>query len=304
MWYTTMILWTPPSHRPHSFSSVKFTTGGKSSPTVGMSPGHPISWCDPDPPQGMSPGQSVSGRLLRPLSQKGSVSTCDCKKLIWMPSVVIMSSICTVQGTKKTHDWVVEKIDVPQSGSQWGVETSRWWLGPVNLVMDLCLPHECFGSRSNPSLNGNLHYPVLVDIDKPVILDMMSNCEMNILEHSTWTIGYGIGLPVRVDHHDGYPVHYHRYTLCRYTNPSHSRITWDLHTPYGVGFDTVFGNDRHEPREFEIPCDRINQARDSFGVKITHSPITLANLSFVNFVSITLNLSFINFVWTQCICDM
>ena len=31
--------------------------------------------------------------------------------------------------------------------------------GPVPLVLDLRIAHERFGSSSNPSLNGNLHYP-------------------------------------------------------------------------------------------------------------------------------------------------
>ncbi len=36
--------------------------------------------------------------------------------------------------------------------------------GPVPLVLDLRIAHERFGSTSDPSLNGHLHYPN--DIDK------------------------------------------------------------------------------------------------------------------------------------------
>jgi hypothetical protein len=36
--------------------------------------------------------------------------------------------------------------------------------GPVPLVLDLLIAHDRFGSRSDPSLNGQLHYPN--DIDK------------------------------------------------------------------------------------------------------------------------------------------
>ncbi len=36
--------------------------------------------------------------------------------------------------------------------------------GPVPLVLDLLIPHDRFGSSSDPSLNGHLHYPD--DIDK------------------------------------------------------------------------------------------------------------------------------------------
>ena len=32
-------------------------------------------------------------------------------------------------------------------------------VGPVSLVMDLRIVHERWGSSSNPSLNGQLHYP-------------------------------------------------------------------------------------------------------------------------------------------------
>ncbi len=32
-------------------------------------------------------------------------------------------------------------------------------MGPVSLVLDLLIAHERFGSRSDPSLNGHLHYP-------------------------------------------------------------------------------------------------------------------------------------------------
>jgi hypothetical protein len=38
--------------------------------------------------------------------------------------------------------------------------------GPVNLVMDLRITHERFGSICNPVLNGHLHYPLPADIDK------------------------------------------------------------------------------------------------------------------------------------------
>jgi hypothetical protein len=37
---------------------------------------------------------------------------------------------------------------------------------PVPLVLDLLITHDRFGSNSDPSLNGHLHYPN--DIDKPL----------------------------------------------------------------------------------------------------------------------------------------
>jgi hypothetical protein len=40
--------------------------------------------------------------------------------------------------------------------------------GPVSLVVDLCIKHERRGTTCNPVSNGNLHYPLLADIDKPL----------------------------------------------------------------------------------------------------------------------------------------
>ena len=40
--------------------------------------------------------------------------------------------------------------------------------GRVNLVMDLRIAHDRWGSCSNPMLNGKLHHPLPVDIDKPL----------------------------------------------------------------------------------------------------------------------------------------
>jgi hypothetical protein len=31
--------------------------------------------------------------------------------------------------------------------------------GPVSLVLDFLITHDRFGSRSDPSINGHLHYP-------------------------------------------------------------------------------------------------------------------------------------------------
>ena len=35
--------------------------------------------------------------------------------------------------------------------------------GPVPLVLDLRIAHDRFGTSSDPSLNGNLHYPNNID---------------------------------------------------------------------------------------------------------------------------------------------
>ncbi len=38
--------------------------------------------------------------------------------------------------------------------------------GPVPLVLDLHIDHDRFGSSSDPTLNGTLHYPNPNDIDR------------------------------------------------------------------------------------------------------------------------------------------
>ena len=36
-------------------------------------------------------------------------------------------------------------------------------MGPVSLMVDLCITHERWGSSSNPGINGHLHYPTDID---------------------------------------------------------------------------------------------------------------------------------------------
>jgi hypothetical protein len=90
---------------------------------------------------------------------------------------------CTVHsGVKKTHDWEVEQLTdffrtthhtktqhvTKNRGRHCGHIQLEAYLvntvGPVSLVMDLHIDHDRFGSSSDPSLNGHLHYPN--DIDK------------------------------------------------------------------------------------------------------------------------------------------
>jgi hypothetical protein len=51
----------------------------------------------------------------------------------------------------------------------WDIELAAYLAnaaGPVSLVLDLRIAHDHFGSSSNPSLNGHLHYPN--DLDGPL----------------------------------------------------------------------------------------------------------------------------------------
>jgi hypothetical protein len=90
---------------------------------------------------------------------------------------------CTAHsGANKAHDWVVEQLadlfrtthttktqHVTKSrGRHRGdIELAAYLAnaaGPVPLVLDLRIAHGRFGSSTDPSLNGHLHYPH--DIDK------------------------------------------------------------------------------------------------------------------------------------------
>jgi hypothetical protein len=57
-----------------------------------------------------------------------------------------LSNCTTHSGVKKTHDWADTQIP-----------------GPMPLVLDLHIAHDCFGSISDPSITGHLHYPNDVD---------------------------------------------------------------------------------------------------------------------------------------------
>jgi hypothetical protein len=90
---------------------------------------------------------------------------------------VMGDHLCTCtghSGTKKAHDWVVEKLDdlfhtthkvktqhvTKNRGRHYGDIDLTVYLvnvaGPVSLVMDLLIAHDRFGSNSDPSLNGHL----------------------------------------------------------------------------------------------------------------------------------------------------
>ena len=62
----------------------------------------------------------------------------------------------------------VKTQEVVKSRGQWcgDIELAGYLAnaaGPVPLVLDLRIAHERFGSSSDPSINGHLHYPNDVD---------------------------------------------------------------------------------------------------------------------------------------------
>jgi hypothetical protein len=88
-----------------------------------------------------------------------------------------VSTCTTHSGAKKTHDWVVDQIGdlfhtthkvktqqvVRNRGQRCGdIELAGYLAnvaGPVSLVLDLRIAHDRWGSISDPSINGHLHYP-------------------------------------------------------------------------------------------------------------------------------------------------
>jgi hypothetical protein len=111
------------------------------------------------------------------------LTACGCRKF---QLDVMGDHLCTCtahSGVKKAHDWVVEQLDdlfhtTHKVKTQQHVTKIRGrhcgdielvvYLanvsGPLSLVLDLLIAHDRFGSSSDPSLNGHLHYPN--DIDK------------------------------------------------------------------------------------------------------------------------------------------
>ena len=57
----------------------------------------------------------------------------------------------------------------------WDIELPVYLVNPVwlvSLVVDLRIPDECGGSSSNPSLNGHLYYPPVIErIRNEVVTD-------------------------------------------------------------------------------------------------------------------------------------
>jgi hypothetical protein len=107
--------------------------------------------------------------------------TCGCRKFQLDPLGDHLNTCTSHSGAKKTHDWMVDQISdlfrttlkvktqqVIKSRGQHcrDIELTGYLVnesGLVPLVLDLRIAHDCFGSSSDPSLNGNLHYPNNID---------------------------------------------------------------------------------------------------------------------------------------------
>jgi hypothetical protein len=116
-----------------------------------------------------------------PVIAEKPLSACGCKKF---RLDALSDHLCTCtahSGAKKAHDWAIDQIadlfrtthkvktqQVARSrGQQCGdIELAGYLAneaGPVPSVLDLRIAHECFGSISDPSLNGHLHSPDDID---------------------------------------------------------------------------------------------------------------------------------------------
>ncbi len=118
-------------------------------------------------------------------SIKGKLFATTSRKLFATTGTWDHVSTCTAHsGAKKAHDWAVEQLadlfrtthrvktqQVARSrGQRCGdIELAAYRAnvaGPVPLVLDLRIAHDRFGSSSDPSLDGHLHYPN--DLDGPL----------------------------------------------------------------------------------------------------------------------------------------
>ncbi len=117
-----------------------------------------------------------------PVLAEKPLAACGCRKF-QLDAMGDHLCTCTAHsGAKKAHDWAVEQLAdlfrtthkvktrhvTKRRGRHCGDFELAAYLansaGPVPLVLDLHIAHDRFGSSSDPSLHGHLHYPN--DIDK------------------------------------------------------------------------------------------------------------------------------------------
>ena len=116
-----------------------------------------------------------------PVIPETPLAVCGCRKFQIDPLDDHIST-CTVHSdVKKTYDWEVDQIDdlfltTHKAKTQQVIRNRGQYCGdidlagylaneadPVPLVLDLRIAHDRFGRSSDPSLNGNLHYPNDID---------------------------------------------------------------------------------------------------------------------------------------------
>ena len=116
-----------------------------------------------------------------PVIAEKPLATCGCRKFQLDPLGDHLNTCTTHSGAKKAHDWTVDQLAdlfrtthkvktqqvIKSRGQHCGdIELAGYLaneVGPVPLVLDLRIAHDRYGSSSDPSLHGHLHYPNDID---------------------------------------------------------------------------------------------------------------------------------------------
>ena len=116
-----------------------------------------------------------------PVIAEKPLAACGCKKF-QIDALGDHFCTCTAHsGAKKAHDWAVQQLaDLFRTTHKVKTERVVWSrgqrcgdveltgylaneAGPVPLVLDLRIAHDRWGSSSDPSINGHVHYPNDID---------------------------------------------------------------------------------------------------------------------------------------------
>jgi hypothetical protein len=116
-----------------------------------------------------------------PVFAEKPLAACGCRKF-QLDTMGDHLCTCTAHtGVKKVHDWVVDQLTdlflttntvktqhvTKRRGRHCGnIELTAYLsntVGPVPVVMDLLITHDRFGSNSDLTLNGHVHYPNDID---------------------------------------------------------------------------------------------------------------------------------------------
>ncbi len=159
--------------------------------------------------------------------------------------------------------------------------------GPVPLVLDLRIAHDRFGSSSDPSINGHLHYPNDVDrslneaaADKSRQYRADYNRGPLTLSPLCLLLLVGLGGYI-VNLCAFYFLQAHREKTDRFFAASGVQLAQpnrgQFHYRRGVLLTAQVQGQQH-PRQGDSTTDHIEYSWCTYHVEITHSPITFANL--------------------------
>ena len=129
----------------------------------------------------------------------------------------------------------------------------------VLLMLDLSIAHDRFGSSSGPSLNGRLHYPNT--LDGPLNETVTDKIRQYLTD-------YNNKLPSN-------DISFMNVIIC--TSGIYIMNLCIFYFYRLIGKLTTFTN--------PTTLDYFEYRRHTYNVQITHSPVTLSNLSSINLVS-------------------